>query len=85
MLLDVSIPSDRTTSVKMVEKLSKYKDLEIEIRKMWQLKTIIVSIIIGKLGLIKKDLISAGINITEIQKISLLGSAHILRKILSIV
>ena len=56
MLLDVSIPSDRTTSVKMVEKLSKYKDLEIEIRKMWQLKTIIVSIITGKLGLIKKDL-----------------------------
>ena len=91
MLLDVSIPSDRNTSVKMAEKLSKYKDLEIEIRKMWQLKTIIVPIVIGALGLIKKDLkrylseIPAGINITEIQKISLLESAHILRKILSIV
>ena len=29
-LIDVSVPSDRNTSTKVIEKLSKYKDLEIE-------------------------------------------------------
>ena len=42
MLIDMAIPSDRNTSVKVAEKLSKYKDLEIEITKMWELKTITV-------------------------------------------
>ena len=37
------------TSVKVAEKLSKYKDLEIEIRKMWGLKTITVPVVIGHL------------------------------------
>lgn len=35
LLIDVSIPTDKNTSVKVVEKLSKYKDLEIEIERMW--------------------------------------------------
>ena len=33
MLIDMAIPSDRNTSVKVAEKLSKCKDLEIEITK----------------------------------------------------
>ena len=39
MLIDMAIPSDRDSSVKVAEKLSKYKNLEIEITKMWGLKT----------------------------------------------
>ena len=35
-MIDMSIPSDRNVSIKEVEKLSKYKDLEIEVSKMWQ-------------------------------------------------
>ena len=46
MLIDMTIPSDRNTSVKVAEKLSKYKDLEIEITKMWGLKTITASVVI---------------------------------------
>ena len=38
-LIDVAIPTDRNTSIKAVEKLSKCKDLEIEIERMWQTKT----------------------------------------------
>eukprot|EP00794_Sanderia_malayensis_P013027 gene13027-14365_t len=34
LLIDMSVPSDKDISVKEFEKLSKYKDLEIEIRKM---------------------------------------------------
>ena len=89
MLIDMAIPSDRNTSVKVAEKLSKYKDLEIEITKMWGLKTITVPVVIGALGVVKKgiekhiDKIPGKIDITELQKIALLGSSHI-RKVLSI-
>ena len=31
----MSIPTEKNTSVKVTEKLSKYKDLEIEIERMW--------------------------------------------------
>ena len=33
MLIDMAVPSDRNTSVKVAEKLSKYKDLETGIKK----------------------------------------------------
>ena len=89
MLIDRAIPSDRNTSVKVAEKLSKYKDLEIEITKMYGLKTITVPFVIGALGVVKKgiekhtDKIPGKINSTELQMIALLGSSHILRKVLS--
>ena len=51
----MSIPSDRNVSAKVFEKLSKYKDLEIEVEKMWHLKTRTLPVVIGALGLIKKD------------------------------
>ena len=88
-LIDVSIPSENNTSVKVAEKISKYKDLELEINRMWGMKTVVVPIVIGALGLIKKgtekftDQVPGQISIPEIQKIALLGTAHILRKILS--
>ena len=72
-----------------VEKLSKYKDLEIEISTIWGLKTETVSVVIGALGQVKKGLgkyaekIPGNINIEELQKISLWDTAHILRKVLS--
>ena len=44
--------SDGNISYKEFEKLSKYKDLEIEIAKKWKLETI--PVIVGALGIIKK-------------------------------
>jgi len=71
----------------MIEKLSKYKDLETEISTIWGLKTETVSVVIGALGQVKKgrrkyvEKIPGNINIEELQKISLLDTAHILRKV----
>ena len=90
LLIDMSIPSDRNVSAKVFEKLSKYKDLEIEIQKMWHLKTTTVPVVVGALGIIKKgtqqflDKIPGNPSLSEIQKIVLNSTAHILRRTLSI-
>ena len=90
LLIDMSIPTDKNTSVKVMEKLSKYKDLEIEIERMWGMKTTTIPVVIGALGVIKKGSneyirqIPGKIKIRELQKTTLLGTAHILRKVLSI-
>ncbi|XP_037772667.1 uncharacterized protein LOC119568279 [Penaeus monodon] len=87
--IDVSIPTDKNTSIKICEKLSKYKDLEIEIERMWGMKTTTVPVVIGALGIIKKgteDLIKkvdGNITLQELQKTTLIGTARILRKVLT--
>ena len=50
----MAVPSGRNVESKEVEKLSKYKDLEIEIGKMWNTKTIVIPPVIGALGIISK-------------------------------
>jgi len=90
LLIDMTVPLDANTSVKTTEKLNKYKDLEIEIERIWGLKTTTVPVVIGALGTIKKGMesyinkISGNINIHELQKITLLSTAHLLRRVLSI-
>jgi len=60
-----------------MEKLNKYKDLEIEVEGMWGLKTTTVPVVMGALGTIKKGMesyinkIPGNINIHELQKIKI--------------
>ena len=57
---------------------------------MWQMKTEIIPVVIGALGEVKKGSekfiseIPGNINLQEIQIKTLLGTAHILQKVLSI-
>ena len=89
-LIDFTFPMDINISAKEFEKLSKYKDLRIEVESMWQLKTSITPIVVGTSGLVKKgtakhlEEIPGKQNLPEIQKITLTRTAHILRKALSI-
>ena len=86
----MSVPSDSNISVKEFEKLSKYKDLEIEIAKMWKMKTKTIPVTVGALGMIKKGTqkcvneIPGNLSLVEIQKIVLSSTAHILKITLSL-
>ena len=56
MLIDAAILGDRNVTQKEAEKILKYKDLTIEIYRMWNLETNVISVIIGATGTISKSL-----------------------------
>ena len=73
---------------KEAEKIPKYKDLTMLIQFMWNVETKVIPVIIGATGIISKPFIKYVSNIPgkhevkEIQKTAILGTAHILRKVL---
>ena len=54
ILIDVAISVDRNVIKKEAEKILKYKDLTIEIQRMWNVKTRVIPVIIGATGAISK-------------------------------
>ena len=52
-LVDVKILAEKNVSVAEFEKVSKYKDLEIEVEKLWHMKTVTIPVVIGVLDMIK--------------------------------
>ena len=89
MLIDVAISGDRNVIKKEAEKILKYKDLTIEIQRMWKVKTRVIPVIIGATGTISKSFrkymsnIPGNHEVKELQKTAILGTAHILRKVLT--
>jgi hypothetical protein len=53
---DISIPDDSNVNTREAEKLSKYKYLEIEVSRMWEVRAEIFPLMIGALGTTKKGL-----------------------------
>ena len=56
LLIDIAIPDDSNINTEETDKLNKYKDPEIEVSRMWKVRTKILPVIIGALGTIKKGL-----------------------------
>ena len=89
LLIDMTVPSDSNLSFKEYETISKYKDLGIEIKKMWHLKAIVIPIVVGALGMTKKKTedhikrIPGNSCLQELQKTVLNGTADLLRRVLS--
>ena len=89
LFIDITIPLDTNSSVKKNHG-NAYQILEIEVERTWGLKTTTVPVVMGALGTIKKDMenysnkIPGNINIHELQKITLISTAHLLRRVLSI-
>ena len=88
MLIDVAISRDRNVIKKEAEKILKYKDLTIVIQRMWNVKSKVLPVIIGATGTISKSFRKYVSNkpgkheVKELQKTAILGTAHILRKVL---
>jgi hypothetical protein len=89
MLTDVAISGDRNVIKKETEKILKYKNLTIEIQRMWNVKTKVTAVIIGAIGTISKSFgiyvsnIPGNHEVKELQKTAMLGTANILRKVLT--
>jgi len=79
---------NRNAIKKEAEKILKYKDLTIEIQRMWYVTTKVIPVIIGATGTIPKlfrkyvSNIPEKHEVKELQKTAILGTAHILRKVL---
>jgi len=89
MLIDVAISGDRNVIKIEAKKILKYKNLTIEIQRMWNVKTKVIPVIIGATGTISKSFrkyvsnIPGNHEVKELQKTAILGTAHILRKVLT--
>jgi hypothetical protein len=55
-LIDVAIPSDKNVIQKEAEKKLKYKNLSIEILRMWNVKCFVIPVIIGATGIVSRSL-----------------------------
>ena len=90
LIIDAACPVDHNLILERNEKLDNYSELRLEIARMWDKETLILPIIIGPLGSIPSDLkcnmkkLGMSYNVGTLQKSVLLGTAKILRKVLSI-
>jgi hypothetical protein len=57
MLIDFAIPGNRNVIKREAEKLLQYRDLIIEIQRMWNVEAKVIALIIGATGTILKSLI----------------------------
>ena len=88
ILIDVAISGDRNVIKNEANKILKYKGVTIEIQRTWNVKTKVIPVIIGATGTISKSFrkyvsnIPGKYEVKELQKTAILGTAHILRKVL---
>ena len=88
IIIDVAIPADRNAVQKEAEKKLKYKSLCIELKRTWNLKCTITPIIIGATGIVTRSLgksleaIPGKHSVDSLQKTAILGTSHIIRKVL---
>ena len=89
-LIDIAIPMDHRVVLKEQEKREIYSDLAAELRRSYIARTEIIPIIVGSMGTIPKGLSESFENLgipditNSIQITALLGTAAILRRVLSI-
>jgi hypothetical protein len=88
LLIDVAIPGDKNFIKKETEKILKYEDLVTEIQRMWNVKAKVIAVMTGVTGTISSSLrqylcnIPRKHEIKEIQNTAIVGTAHILQKVL---
>jgi hypothetical protein len=85
LLVDKAIPDDSNVKTKETEKLNKYKDLEIKVSRSWKVRAKTLPVITAALATNKEvldqnlQLLPGNLLTTELQKITLMSTAHIIR------
>ena len=86
-IVDFAVPVDHRLKLKECEKRDKYLDLARELKKLWNMKVTIISIVIGAFGTVTKGLLKGledlevGGGVETIQTTALLKTARILRRV----
>ena len=85
--MDLAVPADHRVKLKESEKKANYLDLAREFKKLWNMKVMVIPIVIDALGTVTKGLVHGqeGLEIRcveTIQTMALLRSARILRRVL---
>lgn len=91
-IIDIAVPTAANIQRKITEKIQKYQPLAEDIKRTWQVESVVtIPIIIGSTGEIPKNLSNnlKMLNIKsnsylEMQKAAILGTCNILRKVLNI-
>jgi hypothetical protein len=89
MLIDAAISGDKNVIEKEAEKILKYKDITKEIQRMWNVQTKVIPVKINATRTISKSFrkyvnnIPGNHEVKELQKTAILGTAHMLRKVLT--
>ena len=89
-IIDFAIPYDSRVDSKEMEKIEKYQDLVREMKKLWDMKVVVIPIVLEALGTTPKTLqkrmkdIGIETRIAELQKTVILHTARILRKVLEV-
>jgi len=79
-LIDVAIPADRNFVQKEAKKKLKYKNLCIELQRMWNLKCMIIPVTIGATGRVTRSVrknleaVPGKYAIDSLQKTAILGT-----------
>ena len=88
-LIDMAVPADKNILEKEKEKVIKYQDLKMELKRLWKMKVKVIPVVIGALGSVSKNLKKwlkeldmEELDCSALQKAALLGTAKILRRTL---
>ena len=85
-----AIPYDTRVDDKEVENIEEYLDLARELKKVWNIRVIVVPLVAGAMGTPAKELerrlktIGIETKITELQKTVLIHTSRILRKVIEV-
>ena len=88
--MDIALPGDQNIKVKEMEKITKYQDLTLQVKKLWDANATVIPIVVGALETVSEELeshlktIGIPIVVSCLQKVALLETAFILRRVLDI-
>ena len=90
-VIDIAVPADRHVKDKEIEKIDKYQDLRLEIQQLWNMRTVVVSVVVGAFGVVSTHFKhhTNKLNLPNwimplLQKTALLGTDKILRRTLQL-